>query len=72
MLFTKGHITERTRMAATVIRSRTMKIGITRTATLSQISQISTRTHGPIRPILMTNTDTGTGAITIVREYEFC
>lgn len=73
MLFINGgHITERTRMAATVIRNRIMKRGITRIATLSRISQISTRTHGLIRPILTTNTDTGTGAITIVREYEFC
>ena len=70
MLFTNGgHITE---LTATVIRNRTMTRGITRMATLSRISQISTRTHGPIRPILMTNTDTGTGAITIAPEYEFC
>ena len=72
MLLTKGHITERTRMAATAIRNHTMKIGITRMATLSRISQIGTCTHGPIRPILMTKTDTGTGAIIIAREYEFC
>jgi hypothetical protein len=75
MLFTNGgHITELTATVIRnpIIRNRIMKRGITRIATLSRISQIGTRTHGPIRPILMTNMDTDTGAITIAPEYEFC